>query len=243
MSNVVGIIQSRMDSRRFPKKMSAKLQDSTIIEWVLKRVIKSKKLNKIVLATTKKKSDNFLVSAAKDRKVSVYRGESEDVLSRYYNAAKIYKANIIVRICGDNPFIDPNMIDKLIQNFSSKKYDYGFNHQSRLNFKCVDGFGAEIFNYKTLDKINSDEKNIKIREHVTLSIWKNKLKYKIQPVYSGSGLNYPKIKFDINTKKDLANLNRFLECSDINIGSNYKSILKNYLKFKKMNLNTPNKKY
>jgi spore coat polysaccharide biosynthesis protein SpsF len=69
--------------------MSAKLQDSTIIEWVLKRVIKSKKLNKIVLATTKKKSDNFLVSAAKDRKVSVYRGESEDDLTRYYNAAKI----------------------------------------------------------------------------------------------------------------------------------------------------------
>ena len=55
MSNVVGIIQSRMDSRRFPKKMSAKLQDSTIIEWVLKRVIKSKKLDKIILATTKKK--------------------------------------------------------------------------------------------------------------------------------------------------------------------------------------------
>jgi spore coat polysaccharide biosynthesis protein SpsF len=243
MSNVVGIIQSRMDSRRFPKKMSAKLKDATIIEWILKRVLKSKKLDKIVLATTRKKSDNFLVSAAKDHQVSVFRGESEDVLDRYYKAAKFYKANIIVRICGDNPFIDPNMIDKLIQNFASKKYDYGFNHQSRLNFKCVDGFGAEIFNFKTLDKINSDEKSIKIREHVTLSIWKNKLKYKIQPVYSGTGLNYPKIKFDVNTKRDLANLNRFLESSDINIRSNYKSILKSYLKFKKNEFKNTNKKY
>ena len=64
------------------------------------------------------------------------------------------------------------MLDKLVQSFKPKNYDYGFNHQSKLENHCADGFGAEIFSFNLLKKLNITVKNFFLREHGPLYIWK-----------------------------------------------------------------------
>ena len=112
------IIQARMGSKRFRGKALKKLTNLMVIEWVLKRVKKSKHINKIVLATTKLKEDLKLIKIAKKNKIAYYRGNNKDVLKRFYNAAQKYNPKFVVRVCADNPFIDPLMLDKLVQSLS-----------------------------------------------------------------------------------------------------------------------------
>ena len=224
------IIQARMGSKRFPGKALKKLSDLSTIEWVFKRVKKSKKINKIVLSTTKLKKDLQLIQIAKKNNISYFRGDNKNVLKRFYDTAKKYNPKLIVRVCADNPFVDPHMIDKLINKFNHKKFDYGFNHQSKLKNLCADGFGAEIFSFSLLKKLNITVKNFFLREHVTLYIWKNIKEFKIQPVYPSKGCLYPKLRFDINTKNDFKKLRNFISNNKIKLNYSAEKIIKLYLK-------------
>ena len=121
MKNVVAIVQARVGSERLPGKILKKISNLSLIEWVIKRLKKSKKIKKIILATTRFKSDDILKKVAKKNRVSIYRGKSNDVLSRFYQAAKKSKSNTIIRVCADNPFIDYEQINLLIKIFFIKK--------------------------------------------------------------------------------------------------------------------------
>ena len=112
-------------------------------------------------------------------KINFYRGSNLDVLGRFFGAANLQKTDLIIRICSDNPFIDATEVDYLIRKFKSKKYDYSCNHQNRLNSNYVDGFGAEIFTYDLLKKLNFIVKKKSDREHVTKYVWDNIKKFKI----------------------------------------------------------------
>ena len=88
MKNTVAIIQARMGSKRLPGKMLKKLSKFSLIEWSVLRIMQSKKINKIVLATTNLKKDDLLVKVAKKYKISIFRGSEKDVLGRFFKAAK-----------------------------------------------------------------------------------------------------------------------------------------------------------
>ena len=92
MKNTVAIIQARMGSKRLPGKMLKKLSEFSLIEWTILRIKQSKKINKIVLATTNLKKDDPLVKAAKKYKICIFRGSEKDVLGRFFKAAKKMKA-------------------------------------------------------------------------------------------------------------------------------------------------------
>jgi len=228
--NTLCIIQARIGSSRFPGKMTKKIANLMIIDWVIKRVKKSKKLKKIILATSKLKADDKLIEIAKKNKITSFRGSSEDVLGRFYKAALTYKPKFIVRICADNPFVDPFLLDKLVSEFKYKRFDYAFNHQSKLNNKCADGFGAEIMNFQVLKKLNKVVKKISQREHVTLYIWKNMKKFKIQSINSPKKISFPKLKFDVDTKKDLNKLDNFAKKNGISLNTRAEKIVSLYLK-------------
>ena len=105
------------------------------------------------------------------------------MLTRFIDAVKgIQKANII-RICADNPFIDPTEINKLISFYKRKEYDYVCNRQVFSKVYC-DGFGAEIFSIDLLRKLDKLVKDKNLREHVTLYLWKNKKKFNIHSLKS-----------------------------------------------------------
>ena len=231
--SAVAIIQARTGSNRLPKKVLKKISNITLIEWVIKRVKKSKKVNKIILATTKSKKDNILEKLAKKNRIKIFRGKEKDVLNRFYEAAVSQKANIVVRVCADNPFIDAFEIDKLIQVFKKGNYDYACNHQNKLNSKYADGFGAEVLHFDILKMMNNDAKKEKQREHVTKYIWDNSKKFKILSLSAPLNLAYPKLKFDINTSSDYFSINSFVKKYNININTKASRIVEYKLKQKK----------
>jgi len=233
MKNIVGIVQARMGSERFPGKMLEKISDLSLIEWVIKRVKKSKKIKKIILATTSNKNDDVLKKIATINKVSIFRGKSKDVLNRFYEAAKFSRSDAIVRICADNLFIDSEQIDLLIETFLSNNYDYVCNHQNKLNSNYADGFGAEIFPFFVLERLHREAKKKSQREHVTKYIWDNIEKFNILSIPAPHYLAYPKLKFDINTKKDLISINKLVKENNISLSSKAKEIVKFKLKSNK----------
>ena len=222
--NIIGIIQARMGSTRLSNKMSMDLGGYPIIEWVISRSKKSKLINKLVLATSLLKENDYLINFSKKYMIDSYRGCENNVLSRFVNISKNENADIIVRICADNPFIDHNEIDRLIKFYLSKNCDYACNNQNKLNSGYADGFGAEIFSYDLLQKVNEKVISAENKEHVTLYLWKNKKDYNMMEVPAPVSLKYPDLRFDLDDLDDYAKLQELIN-NGINIYSSAKEII------------------
>ena len=224
MSRVVALVQARMGSSRFPGKMLAPLGGAPILEWVLTRVKGSKYLDQVVLATSDLSRDDELVGLAKRVGVSVYRGSEVDVLGRFSAAAKFYNADFIVRVCADNPFIDPVEIDRLIKFYKNNPCDYACNHQSRLGNKYADGFGAEILSEPLLRYLSDTALELTYREHVTSYLWDNVKRFNLQSVESPPDLSYPELRFDIDTPEDYEGMQRLI-LAGVNINTSATKIV------------------
>ena len=112
MEKTVAIIQARLTSARFPNKIIQKLKHETLIEFLVRRVKASKKIDQVVVAVPNNNKNKVVKKYLKN--VDIFLGSENDVLDRYYKAAKKFNAKTIVRICGDCPFVDPLIIDKLL---------------------------------------------------------------------------------------------------------------------------------
>ena len=139
---VVAIIQARMGSSRLPGKMGMDLHGMPVIDWVLKRTKLARRLQEIVLATTEKSEDDFLEDAGNKNGVVVFRGNEKDVLRRFVDAGNIAKADLVVRVCGDRPLIDPSLVDLAIEHFFAYRSDLSFNHISDGIYNWPRGFGG-----------------------------------------------------------------------------------------------------
>ena len=227
MKNVLGIIQARMGSKRLPGKMLMKLGDEYIIYWVIKRLMKCKKIDKLIVATSKNNIDDDLTQICEDINVPVFRGSESDVLDRFYKLSKENNLDIIVRICADNPFIDSYEVDRLIDFFILNNCDYSFNHQNKLANNYADGFGAEIFTKNTLNYLNNVCKDINIREHVSLYIWQNLKDFNVKTFKAPKELSYPELTFDIDTKQDFKKLSKLVS-NGVNLKTRAFDIIKIY---------------
>ncbi len=175
--NISCIIQARTNSVRLPGKTLLSLGNKTVFQYQIERLKKSKKIDSLILATTKNKNDDKLCAIAKNKHINIFRGDEKNVLERYYLGAKKNKSSVIVRVTADCPLIDVKYIDKLIQVFIKNKYDYMTN----LYFNYLpDGFHCEIFNFETLSKTYKLAKKDFDKEHVTSYIWKNPKIFKIK---------------------------------------------------------------
>lgn len=173
MSQSVCIIQARMGSTRLPGKVLMKVGGITVLEYTIKRIQRSKKINKIVVATTNEKEDDAIVAHCKKIGVDCFRGSTEDVLARYWHCALKYPAyDIVVRLTGDCPLNDPIVIDKTILLLQKGKYDFASTRDiNRSTFP--DGIVVEVFTRNTLEETYRNAKLFSEREHVTLYMRKN----------------------------------------------------------------------
>ena len=103
-----------MGSERFPGKMMSLLGGYPVIEWVLQRLLRAKLLDDIILATTTLDGDDPLERVASSLGVCCFPGDEDDVLGRFVAAADLVGADNVVRVCADNPFVDPDEIDRLV---------------------------------------------------------------------------------------------------------------------------------
>ena len=106
----VAIVQARMSSSRLPKKVMKTILGKTVIQLLLERLSLSKRLDEIVVATSTESSDDDLVNHIKELGFKYFRGSESDVLSRFMGAAETYSADVVVRITGDCPLVDPSLV-------------------------------------------------------------------------------------------------------------------------------------
>ena len=199
----MAIIQARMGSVRFPGKMLARLGEIPVLEWVITRLLCSTLLDEVVLATSNNEPDDALINLASKNGIITFRGSEDDVLSRFIGAAKFVAADSIVRICADNPFVDPREVDKLITYFHSSDLDYCCNHQDRLGSLYADGFGAEIISINVLEEIEKNASHLDHREHITKYLWDHAENYKLGSILADAKLAFPSLRFDVDTQTDL----------------------------------------
>lgn len=178
--NVVAIIQARMGSTRLPGKILKKVLGKPLLDYQIERLKRSKLINKIVIATTTNKQDQEIVDFCKSRFISFYRGSEEDVLARYYETAKKYKADVIVRITSDCPLIDPVIVDKVVEEYlNDTTQDYVSNTIERTYPRGMD---TEVIQFSLLEEIHREAKSLTEREHVTAYIYNHPAMYRIKQV-------------------------------------------------------------
>ena len=174
MRNIIAIVQARMESTRFPGKVMQKVNGIPMIELLLTRLSKASSLNKIVLTTYNSNKNELLIKCVRNLGYEVFKGSRDDVLDRYYKTAKKFNATDIVRITGDCPLIDPDLVDELVNLFLSKKIDYVTNTNPPT---FPDGLDVEIFTFNVLEDAWKNAKEFYDREHVTPYIRNSKKFY------------------------------------------------------------------
>ena len=144
---IVAIIQARMGSSRLAGKVMMKLANKPVLAHVVERLTYCKMIGKIVVATTNETIDDPLKDYCTNNNIDCYRGNSEDVLDRYYHAAKAYDADSIVRITCDCPVIDPVVVDAVITGYMSGDYDC-----YALGGQFPDGLDCVVYSFSALEK-------------------------------------------------------------------------------------------
>lgn len=202
MSGKIGvIIQARSGSKRLPNKIHLplpKYKNVSILENVVNRCKQSKLIDKVIIATTTNKSDDLVEKLGKEINVSIYRGDEDNVLSRYYYAAKKYNIDTVVRITGDCPFIDYRVIDKIIEEHKKNGNDYTSNTLERT---FPHGMDTEVFSFSVLHTAFEEATKQYEIEHVTPFIYKtNFKKYQIQQITREE--NMSNIRITLDTEDD-----------------------------------------
>ncbi|MFH1749969.1 MAG: glycosyltransferase family protein [bacterium] len=199
MKTVV-IIQARMTSMRLSGKVLKNISGKPLLWHVIQRVKLSKHIDNVILAIPDTKENDILEKFSKDNNIKYFRGNEEDVLFRYYETAKKYGAELIVRITSDCPLIDPKIIDKVIQIHKQKKVDYTSIGIKRTFPRGVD---VEVFDFETLNKAHQKASKKEEREHVTLYIYTHPKIFKIQNIKAEKHLHHPELRICVDTKEDL----------------------------------------
>lgn len=195
---IVAIIQARVGSTRLPGKVLKEICGKPMLQRVIERVKMASRIDEIVVATTRKKEDDEIVKIAEKCGVKFFRGSEEDVLDRYYWAAKKFRAEIVVRVTADCPLIDPKIIDKTVDFFTSGKFDYVSN---ALKPTLPDGLDIEVFTFDALQKAWKKAKLPSEREHVTPYIWKHQREFKIGSFESDVNLSH--LRWTVDREEDL----------------------------------------
>jgi spore coat polysaccharide biosynthesis protein SpsF len=172
-SKIVAIIQARMGSTRLPGKVLKEVQGVPLLGIMMSRVERSEMLNEIVIATSSLPIDDQIEEFCQEKGYECFRGSENDVLSRYFHCATQYHADVIVRLTGDCPLIDPEIIDNVIHFYTEQDVDYASNTVPPQTGTFPDGSDVEVFSMKALTKAHNKAKDLKDLEHVTFIFWKS----------------------------------------------------------------------
>ncbi|MFM8645450.1 MAG: cytidylyltransferase domain-containing protein [Actinomycetota bacterium] len=225
MTRTVAVIQARLGSQRFPEKMLAELGGHSLLEWVVRRVQRSKLLDRVVVATTQELLDDRLVAKCKQLGVEVRRGSTNDVLGRFVSAIEGDTADAVVRVCADNPFVDPGCIDQVVREFHGAGVEYAFNHRPYGDCNYADGFGAEVISAELLRRLATMNLTPQQREHVTLAIVDESVAVKSLACTAPPQLAYPHLRFDVDESSDLVMLNQLARDNAIALSTTAETIV------------------
>jgi spore coat polysaccharide biosynthesis protein SpsF len=192
------IIQARTGSTRLPNKVFSEIVGKPLIWHIVNRLKYSKEIDRIIIATTTNPNDDVLEAWAVKNKIDVYRGSENDVLDRYFQAAKTYKIDIVVRITADDPFKDPKIIDSVIRLLKERSLDFAYNN-SPPSFP--EGIDTEVFTYRSIEVASQQSSDPFEREHVTQYFYRNPQSFR-QANYPYA-IDISNLRLTLDTEPDL----------------------------------------
>ena len=194
----VAIVQARMGSTRLPGKALKDIHGRSMLARVVRRAGRSALIDKLVVATAEKKADDAIVSECDSMGISCFQGSEDDVLDRYYQAARAFSADSIVRITSDCPLIDPEIIDRVVQAFLDNGPDYASN---TIESTYPRGLDVEVFTFDALKKAWCDASADFQHVHVTPYIYQHPEQFKILSVTGEE--NWSNYRWTVDTREDL----------------------------------------
>lgn len=194
----VAIIQARLGSKRLPRKVLAEILGRPMLAVLLDRLRGAQSVDEFVIATTEQPHDAAVAELAAAEGVACYRGSEDDVLDRFYQAAKLHHADIVVRLTGDNPLMDADLVDWIVGEFRKQPIDYAaISHE--LGFPP--GIGGEIFTMQALEGAWQQTSDAFRREHVTSFIYEHPDRFRCMKL--GCESDYSHVRGTVDTPEDL----------------------------------------
>lgn len=194
---VVAVIACRVGSERLFAKPLQLIGDFTILQLLIKQIRKSKLINEIVLAISKKPGNEAFVNFAQENNLPFIEGDDVDVLQRLIKGAKYVNAEIIFRVTPDQPFIYWEGMDSIIQNHIKGGFSFSILEDVPL------GIGYEIINLNALEISHSKGKRKHRSELASLYIYEHRNKFKINEVKPKKELQRPDLRLTVDTPEDL----------------------------------------
>lgn len=219
---IICIIQARLGSKRFPKKIFKKIKKERLINILFKRISKSKIIKKVVVAIPKNKKNDILFEYLVKKKIPSFRGSEKNVLSRYFKAAKKYKADIIVRVTSDCPLLSADIIDEHLKLYLKGKYKIMNNYSSKT---YPVGISFSIVDFETLTKAYKNAVKAYDKEHVMPYIYRNNKSKRLMTTYSK---NYNFLRLTLDYPEDLITIKNVYNNFHPNLFFSWKKVVKLY---------------
>ncbi len=198
--NIVAIIQARMGSTRLPGKVLIDIQGKPLLAHVIYRIKEARSINRIAIATTDSGKDKAIIDFAQSQGIPYFIGSEKDVLDRFYQAAKEYGAETIIRITPDDPFKDPEVIDKVVDYYLSHKDEVDYVSNT-IKPTYPEGLDVEVFSFNALEKAWQEAKKPSEREHVTPYIWNHPELFRLANIENSEDLSY--LRWTLDNEADL----------------------------------------
>jgi spore coat polysaccharide biosynthesis protein SpsF len=175
----------------------------------MNRLSRTKALDQVVVATTVERGDDAIVDLCRERSWAHFQGSEEDVLDRYYRAAREYEAEVVVRITSDCPLIEPQVVDRVVLEFEEQQpaIDYASNTSPRRTFPR--GLDTEVMHFDSLARAWREDDNPASREHVTPYIWRHPELFQLHGVANDEDLSH--MRWTVDTPEDLAFVRRIYD--------------------------------
>ncbi len=196
---IVSTIEARMGSTRLPGKTMKEIVGKSMLELLIERLKRTKRIEEIVIATTTEPEDRVIAELAERIGVKCFRGSSEDVLGRVLKATKTYQGDIIVEMTGDCPLLDPVLVDRIINIYLENTYDYVSNTIKRTYPRGLD---TQVFSVNVLDEVSKLTNDPADRENVSLYIYEHPERYRLYNVEAPPEYRHPGYRWTVDTKED-----------------------------------------
>lgn len=203
------VIQARLSSKRLPRKMLKPLLGRPLLHWVIFRVKQSVTARDIIVATSDRPEDDAIVEFSKKAGVEYFRGDLENVQSRFVGIVRKSQALAFVRISGDSPMIDSTLIDQAVTRYQNGNYDLVTNVQRRTFPK---GQSVEVVRSETFLSTTSMGRSTSDLEHVTRYYYENGSKFRI--LNFESDVNYGQVQLSVDTFQDFMRMEQLMERCD-----------------------------
>lgn len=195
------IVQARMTSTRLPGKVLKEVLGKPLLEYQIERLRRVRQADEIIIATTPNATDQPIVDLCRKLGVACTRGPEEDVLARYYQAARQHRADVVVRVTSDCPVIDPDVIDRIIGHYlrHAGAVDYVSN---MLQLSYPYGMAVEVFPFHVLEEAFREARLQPEREHVTPFVYAHPERYRLANVRNEEDLSHH--RWTVDTAEDFA---------------------------------------